>query len=67
MISYISMLVDLFALRCGINRGQRGATLVEYALIVAVIALVLIAAGVTIGDDIKNIFTEAQTGLQDAA
>lgn len=56
MLIYLRMLVDSFALRSGIARGQRGATLIEYALIVAVIALAIIVAWVAL-------FQGAFTGL----
>lgn len=66
MFTYFRMLCEILNLPRTKASTQGGATLVEYALIVAVIALVLIGAGLTVGDDIRDIFIGAQTELQNA-
>jgi len=40
---------------------DRGATAVEYALIVAVIAMVVVVAAIALGDSISALFTDAKT------
>lgn len=67
MFSMLQMLIEYCAMRCRLKAPSRGATMVEYALIVAVIALVLIVAGTTIGDAVNDVFAEAKEQLQDAA
>ena len=44
-------------------RSELGATAVEYALMVAFIALVIIAAVVLIGPSLATIFTDAGTQI----
>lgn len=39
-----------------LNRDDRGATAVEYGLLVALIALVIIGAVVILGGNLKNVF-----------
>lgn len=63
MLTYIWNFIDLFVLRAGGASRQRGATLVEYALIIAIISLAVLVAGYTIGDDIAGLFTKVQTEL----
>jgi pilus assembly protein Flp/PilA len=38
--------------------AERGATAVEYGLMVALIAIVIIAAVVTLGDNLSGLFTK---------
>lgn len=63
MMNYLSMLVDFFAMRCGISHGQRGATLIEYALIVAVIAVVVLVGGMTLSGKLTGFFDYVGTTL----
>ncbi len=42
---------------------RRGASAIEYALIAAGIALVIIAAAFLLGDEVAATFTDTQTGL----
>ncbi len=44
-------------------RGEEGATMVEYGLMVALIAVVCIAAVTLIGTNINTNFTAVNTGL----
>ncbi|HEU5108775.1 MAG TPA: Flp family type IVb pilin [Micromonosporaceae bacterium] len=39
---------------------DRGATAVEYALIVAVIAMVVVVAAIALGDSIADLFDDAE-------
>jgi pilus assembly protein Flp/PilA len=45
------------------NRGERGATAVEYGMLVALIAAVIIAVVVTLGTDIKKAFETVEGKL----
>ncbi|MGX1598027.1 Flp family type IVb pilin [Dietzia maris] len=47
------------------NRKDRGATAVEYGLMVGLIAVVIIAAVVLLGDQLNALFTDVQTTMQD--
>ena len=44
-------------------RDQSGATAIEYGLIVALIAVVIITAVSTLGGHLNNAFTKINTGL----
>lgn len=44
-------------------RGQRGASLVEYTLLIALIALVCIAAVTTFGQGVSRPYSSATSGL----
>ena len=44
-------------------RDESGATAIEYGLIVALIATVIITALVTVGGHLNNAFTNASAGL----
>jgi pilus assembly protein Flp/PilA len=45
----------------GLRRADRGATAVEYALIVAVIAVILVVGGLALGNAINNKFAGVGT------
>jgi len=45
---------------------QRGATMIEYALIVALISIVAVVVLGTMGDSINSLFTSANTELSGA-
>lgn len=68
MATYIRYLVGLFMVRTGLASRQRGATLIEYVLIVAVIA-VAVFLGATFGlvSAITGIFSDATSAMNDAA
>jgi pilus assembly protein Flp/PilA len=44
-------------------RDEEGATMVEYGLLVALIALVAIAGVTTLGTGLKNLFTNVSGSL----
>ena len=50
-------------LRITSKRSERGATAVEYGLLVALIAAVIIGVVVTLGTDIKTAFTGVESQL----
>ena len=58
--SYVLMQNYLFRL---MNRDDRGATAVEYGLIVALIAAVIVAIVVTLGKQINQAFTTVSNSL----
>lgn len=43
------------------EEGDRGATAVEYGLMVALIAAVIVVAVVTLGGSVRDIFTDTNT------
>ena len=45
-------------------KNESGATAIEYALIAAGIALVIIASLTLVGDDLKALFAKVSTGLK---
>jgi pilus assembly protein Flp/PilA len=45
------------------NRGEKGATAVEYGLMVALIAIVIIAAVVVLGTNLSELFDTAATSV----
>ena len=47
-----------FQVRAAQLRDERGATAVEYGLMVALIAIVIIAAVATLGDNLSTLFDE---------
>ena len=54
----LRMYIRLQALRA---RHDRGATAVEYGLLVAVIAMVVVATAIVLGDNIAAMFDDAST------
>lgn len=67
MLTYFQMLLDLFLVRSGDTYKQRGATLIEYALIIAAIAVVVLFGALTITDDLTTFFTNTGTCLSNPA
>ncbi|MBB0995930.1 Flp family type IVb pilin [Dietzia maris] len=57
MVTFQAFLDDRFE-----NRKDRGATAVEYGLMVGLIAVVIIAAVIALGDNLNEMFT----GVNDA-
>ena len=51
------------ALRASFGRSERGAALVEYALLVALIAVVCIAAIQVLGTNAKETFSEVGSSI----
>jgi pilus assembly protein Flp/PilA len=59
------MLASFFAdaktiIKSRMNRNETGATAVEYGIMVALIAVVIIAAVTLLGGGLKNTFNQAQ-------
>lgn len=52
-----------FQVRAAQLRDERGATAVEYGLMVALIAIVIIAAVATLGDNLSALFDETATAV----
>ena len=52
-----------FGVKNFLARREEGATLVEYALLVALIAIACITAIAILGNDIKNAFTNIGTAI----
>ena len=44
-------------------RDEEGASAIEYALLVAMIALVVAAAGTTLGPKVKKVFTDMEAAM----
>lgn len=57
------MLEYLKALLSSRFEGERGATAVEYGMLVALIAAVIIAIVITLGDQINTAFTDISDQL----
>jgi pilus assembly protein Flp/PilA len=55
--------VSLHTYVSGLLSRDRGATAVEYGLIVALIAAVIVAIVATLGQTILNAFTNTNTGI----
>lgn len=49
------------------NRLQKGATLIEYALIVALIALAVLVAGAVVAPAINGVFSDVAGALDTSA
>jgi pilus assembly protein Flp/PilA len=44
--------------------SERGATMVEYGLLLVFIALVVAVAAATLGDDVSDLFTDTSTEIK---
>jgi pilus assembly protein Flp/PilA len=60
---YVALQVGLLDLRDNLKDRERGATAVEYGLMVAAIAAVIVAIVVTLGGQINDAFTSVSTQL----
>jgi len=49
-----------------LRRDEKGATAVEYGLMVGLIAVVIIFAVTTLGGQLEDLFTDVSTGLTEA-
>ena len=56
-------LVNYVRIRLNAARGERGASAVEYGLLVALIAIAIIIAVTFLGDTLSGIFTETGDSL----
>ena len=61
--SYVRVQTILSSL---LNRDDRGATAVEYGLLVALIALAIIAAVFTLGTNLSGVFGKVATSVSPA-
>ncbi|WP_073521472.1 Flp family type IVb pilin [Pseudomonas fluorescens] len=65
------MIFDLFLKFCIhaklFLRRRDGASAIEYVIIVAIVALVIVGFGSEIGDKIKDVFQRISDGLPDPA
>ena len=52
-----------FQVRAAQLRDERGATAVEYGLMVALIAIIIIAAVSALGDNLSTLFDETATAV----
>ena len=52
-----------FQLKATVLRGERGATAVEYGLMVALIAIVIIAAVTLLGKNLSTLFNSVATSV----
>jgi pilus assembly protein Flp/PilA len=62
--SYVRVQISLSGL---LNRDDRGATAVEYGLLVALIALVIIGAVFLLGGNLKNVFNTVASSVGSVA
>lgn len=60
------MFFRAYAALVSLRRNERGASAVEYGLILGLIAVVIVLILGQIGDDLLSIFTEASSELQQA-
>jgi pilus assembly protein Flp/PilA len=58
---------NLITRMCALMRDDSGQDLLEYALLVALIALVAVAAVTSSGQAVNSIFSQVATRLQQAA
>ncbi len=56
----------LRALLAGLLKDERGATAIEYGLIVAGIAIVILASVFAVGEELNSLFTEVDTRLSES-
>lgn len=67
MINLYASLVSLVSIASDrVRREEKGATAVEYGLMVGLIAVVIIGAVVFLGDELNSLFTEIGTQLSTA-
>jgi pilus assembly protein Flp/PilA len=60
MIQYLSILLDA---RLAKSDDERGATAVEYGLLVALIAAVIVGVVFALGDTLKDMFTDVESSI----
>ena len=57
------MLSRIIKLKASLQNSERGATAVEYGLMVALIAIVIIVAVATLGTNLSSLFTTVGTSI----
>lgn len=65
MSAYLSALVHVIAGK--LTKTERGATAVEYGIMVALIAVAIIVAVTAVGGQLNTLFGQVRTGLGGAA
>lgn len=63
MLTYFCMLMGRITPRASMASNQRGATLIEYALIIAVIAVVVLVTSLTVDDELSSLFSTVSSCL----
>jgi pilus assembly protein Flp/PilA len=63
MLTTLQMLSAFARARLSVARDEKGATAVEYGIMVALIAAVIIAIVATLGLELKEAFTDVWTAL----
>jgi Flp pilus assembly pilin Flp len=58
MIYRLSATIEAVVMRMRLDRGQ---TMAEYAILIAVIALIVVVAAVTLGNSISGLFHQTTT------
>ncbi|MGY1829329.1 Flp family type IVb pilin [Geodermatophilus sp. SYSU D01180] len=67
MLNPLAALVTLAAFaKDRVEREEKGATAVEYGLLVGLIAVAIIATLVLLGPELKDLFDKVLTGLEGA-
>lgn len=67
MLNPLAALVTLVSLaKDRVEREEKGATAVEYGLLVGLIAVAIIATLMLLGPELDRLFTDVLTGLQGA-
>lgn len=64
MNEFIATLVSVFhTTRARLHASERGATMVEYGIMVAFIAVIVMAAVIVLGPKVADLFTQVSTAL----
>ena len=64
MHAFIATLTSLFyTVKTRLNSNERGATMVEYGIMVAFIAVVVMAVVILLGPKVADLFTQVSTAL----
>jgi pilus assembly protein Flp/PilA len=56
-------IVDYLRARFGLSPSDEGATAVEYGIMVALIAVVIIATVIILGENLESVFSRVSTEL----
>ena len=59
-------MVQYLMAQMNVRRGEEGQGLVEYALIIVLVALVVITALTAVGGQVETVFNDIVTGLTNA-
>lgn len=63
MLSYVRDMIGLFAIQTGAVNRQRGATLIEYALIIAAIGVVVLVGSMALTGNLTGFFDDVGAEL----